>query len=290
MIEKKLILCGILAVAIGIATVVPMEYLMSAQTQANAEVTFDKPWFNVNIPYAFWTVTVNVQKGTISYGEDYYIALNITTNPDVMKTLPDGRLEYYQIKVYSDLGSIENFTYVICANSTGSTNPYITLTYTLENYFNAGDGFNASLATNNVSAVDREFIFFPNFNGSLPATNQAISQIGTSYTLTSQDQAISSIAESINGIAVQGINMTGSSIMDQQLKLFYNIQDAQKIYIDISRIGYVTMDGDFTIVTPAENSIVQQVVLTPYPGGFLYNTVIPQKQLAQTNLLAPSFP
>ena len=38
MIEKKIILCSILAIAIGIATVIPMEYLMAAQTKANADL------------------------------------------------------------------------------------------------------------------------------------------------------------------------------------------------------------------------------------------------------------
>ena len=48
MIEKKLILCGILAIAIGIATIVPLEYMMAAQAQ---EIPLqDKPWFNLNIP------------------------------------------------------------------------------------------------------------------------------------------------------------------------------------------------------------------------------------------------
>ena len=36
MVQKKVILCAILAIAIGIATVIPMEYLMAAQTKANA--------------------------------------------------------------------------------------------------------------------------------------------------------------------------------------------------------------------------------------------------------------
>ena len=39
MIEKKLILCAILAIAIGIATVVPMEYLMAAQAQESTQTT-----------------------------------------------------------------------------------------------------------------------------------------------------------------------------------------------------------------------------------------------------------
>ena len=37
MVEKKVILCAILAIAIGIATIVPLEYLMTAQAQANAQ-------------------------------------------------------------------------------------------------------------------------------------------------------------------------------------------------------------------------------------------------------------
>ena len=38
MVEKKIILCAILAIALGIATVVPMAYLMAAQAQESNQV------------------------------------------------------------------------------------------------------------------------------------------------------------------------------------------------------------------------------------------------------------
>jgi hypothetical protein len=312
MIEKKLVLCAILAITMGIATIVPLEYFMSAQaqTQTNSQIAYDKPWFNVNIPYAYYTGNAtNNQNGVISNGEGYYIALNITTNPEAMKTLPDSRLEYYQIQVYSDQGPIENFTYVICTNCTGSTNPYITLPYA--NYFNAGDFFNDSLTAISIVPA-REWVFLPNFNGTLPASHVDW-QSDTNYTLTSEGQAISSISESFwNGILIQGINMTNIPPEQQgqqtpngatnqssnmmyipmwiQLQQVSNIQNAHSLYVDISRIGYVTMNDNSTTATQADNSIIQHVELTPYQDGFLYNTVIPQEKLAQTNLEAPTIP
>jgi hypothetical protein len=292
MIEKKLILFGILAIAIGIATVVPMEYLMAAQTQAKAETT-TTPWFNINMPYAYYIANETNNGASISYGEGYYIALQITTNPDAMKTLPDARMEYYLIQVYSDQGPIENFTYVISANCTGTVNPYIQLGYSFENYFNAGDFVNASLPPD-IFNENKVFLFLPNFNGTLPATDQTW-QAEPTYTLTAKNQAISGLSESFwNGQLVQGINMTSTnntinSIMNQQFEQLQDIQSAHSITINISRIGYVTVDGNSTTATSA-SGLIQQIQLTPYNGGFLYNTIIPQDQLSETNLQSPTFP
>jgi hypothetical protein len=263
---------------------------MSAETQANAQ-TLDKPWFNVNVPYAYYTANAtNNQNGVISYGEGYYIALEITTNPDSMKMLPNARMEYYQIQVYSDQGSIENFTYVISANCIGTTNPYTSYTYAFANYFNSGDIAYGNLT--DLTLPTKEWVFLPNFNGSLPATNQPSWQSSTSYTLISKGQAISGISESFsNGLLIQGINMTSTDpYLNHQLQQISNIQNAHTISIDISRIGYVTMEGNSTTVTPTDSNVIQHIELTQYQGGFLYNTIIPQDQLSQTNLEDPTFP
>jgi hypothetical protein len=289
MIEKKLILCGILAVAIGIATIVPLRYMMAAQTQANAQ-TSEKPWFNINMPYAYYRANAsNIQSG-LSYSEGFYIALNITTNPEAMKTLPNARLEYYQIQVYSDQGSIENFTYVICTNCEGNTNPYTDFNYAYANYFDAGDIVDGNQT--NVILPTREWIFFPYFNGTLPTTNQPSWPYGPTYELTSNNQAVSGIGESFsNGLLIQGINMTSTNFYaNQELQKIANIQNAHTISIDLSRIGYVTIGENSTIVTPAGNNVIQHIELTPYEGGFLYNTAIQQDQLSQTNLESPTFP
>jgi hypothetical protein len=269
-----------------------MEYLMAAQKQVNAEVPIT-PWFNIDVPYAYYIANETNNGGSISYGEGYYIALQITTNPNAMKTLPDARMEYYLIQVYSDQGPIENFTYVISANCTGTINPYIQLGYAFENYFNAGDFANASL-TPDIFNANKVFLFLPNFDGTLPATDQTW-QAEPTYTLTAQNQAISGISESFwNGQLIQGINMTSTdstinSIANQQIEQIRDIQNAQSITINISRIGYVTIGNSSTTVTPA-SGVIQQIELTPYNGGFLYNTIIPQDQLSQTNLQSPNLP
>jgi len=292
MVEKKVILCSILAIAIGIATIIPMEYLMAAQNAVNAQTT-TTPWFNVNVPYAYYIANETNTGASISYGEGYYMALQITTNPDAMKTLPDARMEYYLIQVYSDQGPIENFTYVISANCTGTVNPYIQLGYSFENYFNAGDFVNASLPPN-IFNENKVFLFLPNFDGTLPAVDKTW-QGEPTYTLTAKNQAISGLSESFwNGQFIQGINMTSTntvinSITNQQLQQIHDIQNAHSITINITRIGYVTVDGNSTIATSA-SSVIQQVQLTTYNGGFLYNTIIQQDQLSQTNLLSPTFP
>ncbi|MGA3110422.1 MAG: hypothetical protein ABSE15_00130 [Candidatus Bathyarchaeia archaeon] len=294
MVEKKVVLCAVLAIAIGIATIIPMEYLMAAQAQANAHQTYGtygNPWFNVNVPYAYYIANETNHGASISYGEGYYIALNITTNPDAIKPIPDARIEYYLIQVYSDQGPIENFTYAISANCTGTVNPYIQL----DSFYNYW--VNASLPPN-LFNDNKVLLFLPNFDGTLPATLPATYnawQGEPTYTLTAKNQAISGFSESFwNGQFIKGINMTSTnsivnSLTNQTLEQIQDIQNAQSITISISRIGYVTVDGDSTTATPA-SGVIQQIQLTPYNGGFLYNTIIPQDLVSQTDLQSPIFP
>src|SRR5208283_3358172 len=101
MIEKKLILCGILAIAIGIATVIPMQYLMFAQAQANAQTAEAQakanatanvqasvqPMFSdINVTYAYCNPdkTTSNDTGTL-YGSSVEAVVNFTLAPDALK-------------------------------------------------------------------------------------------------------------------------------------------------------------------------------------------------------------
>src|SRR5208283_2311813 len=92
MIEKKLILCGILAIAIGIATVIPMQYLMLAQAQAKANATANvqasvQPMFSdINVTYAYCNPdkTTSNDTGTL-YGSSVEAVVNFTLAPDALK-------------------------------------------------------------------------------------------------------------------------------------------------------------------------------------------------------------
>jgi hypothetical protein len=110
MIEKKLVLCGILAIAIGVATILPLEYFMSATAKAAAP---DKPWFTIDVPYAYCNPNFSGGNSTTSlYGASIQAVANFSLTPDALKNA-DARIEYYQFRVYSDQGQIVNMTYYI---------------------------------------------------------------------------------------------------------------------------------------------------------------------------------
>ena len=230
MVEKKVILCSILAMAIGIASVVPLAFLL---TPAKAETT-NGPWFNPTVDYAYLKGTVSNATGSsplISYIEQYSIALNFSVNPDAVSNKVDTRLEYYEMYIYSNLGSIMNSTCYFGV-SFGNTNPS---PFTFENnYFN-------------LTTLDGGGLILLNFNGTLSPLFNTNSQGG---------------CESSSIFANQSLPQS-----------FLNLQNASKLYVGVSRLGYVTFEGNSTTVTAANTGIVQLVELTKNGVSFSYGQV-----------------
>ena len=132
MVEKKVILCAILAIAIGIATVIPMEYLMAAQAQTNTQTAQAQekanaasdvqasvqPMFSdINITYAYCNPDKTSSNDTMTlYGSSIEAVVNFTLAPDALKNA-DAQIEYYKFAVSSDQGPIFNMGYYISARS-----------------------------------------------------------------------------------------------------------------------------------------------------------------------------
>jgi hypothetical protein len=243
-IEKKLILCSILAVAIGIAAVAPLAYVMSTISTAKAETPNDVPWFNVNVPYAYYEATsqngsstylqgIGEIDGLISYSGSHYIGLNYTVNP-AKTTFANARIEYIKLHFYSDIGPIEDITSYYGANCTGIVDP------TSSFFFSRNDWFNSTTSAGGT--------FLCNFNGTLYSDGESVGGLGGSY--SSNSFANTTLPEK-----------------------FLNAQNAQAIYLDVSRIGYVTFDGNNTIVTLANNSVIQHIELTKNGNEFSYGNV-----------------
>jgi hypothetical protein len=253
-LEKKLILCGILAITIGIAAIVPLAFFM---TPTQAQTNLSTPWFNINVPYASWTTSVtngtseylygvgNID-GIVTYNSTYSIILKFTVNPSAVTTLANARVEYYQIQVYSNLGQVENVTEFYGANCTGNADPSSSFNFDTPDWFNTtGSGGT----------------FIGNFNGTL--NNQL----------------------SINGIGgSSGSSSFANSSLPQD---FLNGRNARVLYIDVRRLGYVTFDGNSTIVTLSNNEVVQHLELTKYGDSFIYGTN-PLNQMSQIKPLVPS--
>jgi hypothetical protein len=214
-IEKKLILCSILAVAIGIAAIVPVAYFMNNTATAQ---TIDDPWFNLNLSYA----TAGV---TNPFGEDlatYRFVYNYTVNPDAVDTQVGGKIEFYRLQIYSDKEQLANTTAYLEVNCAEPMEP--------DSLSSARDGWFNLTRPSIVSGT-----FFANFNGTLP-----------------------------QGVGGSSGNGNGEA---QQIQA---IRDAQSFYIDVHRVGYVTCTGNNTVVTLANDEVIQHIELTKSGDQFVY--------------------
>src|SRR5665647_1730310 len=105
-LEKKLILCSILAIAIGIATVAPLAFFMSpAKAQTD---TTDQPQFSFDLPYAyvrdFWNTTTQTDD---TYG--WVFALAFKTSPNFNVADLDSKAVSY-----THLRAHETDSYLVC--------------------------------------------------------------------------------------------------------------------------------------------------------------------------------
>jgi hypothetical protein len=119
-IEKKLILCSMLAIAIGIATIIPLEYVMSAEAQA--AVPDVEPWFNVNISYAYADTHQSGGNDTTTWdGARIGAVANFTLTSDALKDA-DAQIEFYKFAVSSDQGPIVDMGYYIVEDKANIVN------------------------------------------------------------------------------------------------------------------------------------------------------------------------
>lgn len=216
-IEKKLILCSILAISIGIAAIVPVAYFMNNTASAQ---TIDDPWFNLNLSYA----TAGV---TNPFGEDlatYRFVYNYTVNPNAVDTQVGGRFECFRLQIYSDKEQLANTTAYVEVNCAEFIEPY-SIQFSRDGWFNL----------TRPTAVSGTF--FANFNGTLP-----------------------------QGVGGSSGNGNGEA---QQVQA---IRDAQSFYIDVHRVGYITCTGNNTVVTLANDEVIQHIELTKSGDQFVYGT------------------
>jgi hypothetical protein len=230
MIEKKLILCGILAIAIGIATIVPMEYFMAAQTQVNAQTV--TPWFNVNTGYAYCNPNVSGANSTMSFdGSTIQVVANFTVTSLALKDA-DAQIEYYQFAVSSDQGPIINLGYYVFDCKQPDDVTYLSGNGTI--------GFANGLTYNGPACSGGTGINYNVFN--------------SSYTVGYVSDYI--LAYNANNVP----------------KAVAELRNAKTLYIDVSRVCTVTVNGNVAVTTPATHQVLQHIVLTKAGSDFVYGT------------------
>lgn len=266
--EKKLIALSVLAIIIGIASIAPALFLMTGT--AKADIDSDKPWFNVDIPWAYFVTFNGSQKGLPQsdywinitqetempnyeginesnlVSERHSIVLNFTLNHGAVDDISDARFEYYEIQVYSDKGPIYNTSYFIGTNRTNSFD------LKAESFhFMRDDWFDSNTTGGGM------FTYQWNASGSADTST----------------------------IAGSGCGTIGSSGTSREVTAF---RAAETVYIDIRRIGWVTFNGNSTVVTLTDNQVLQHIQLEKNGETFLYNALFPADELSQVDLSWPT--
>lgn len=244
-IEKKLIAYSTIALIIGVASIAPLLFLMSGNAKAE---TTPKPWFNLNVPYAYLAAnfTENLD-GRDIYNEWHSIVLNFTLNPEAENEISDARFEYYELQIYTDKEPVWNESYFVGTNRTNSFN------FEAEKFhFMRDDWFDSNTTGGGM--------FTYQWNASGSADISTIAGSSTSSGPTGHTEA----------------PRTSTAL-----------KEAEIVYIDVRRVGLVTFDGNSTIVTLSDNEVIQHIQLQKFGEGFLYNTLFPEDQLSQIDLHMP---
>jgi hypothetical protein len=233
-IEKKLIACSILALAIGIATIVPLEYMMGAEAQANAELPKIEPLFNVSVSYAYCNPYKNGENITTTFnGAMIQVVANFTLTPNALENA-DAQIEYYQFAVSSEQGPIVNMGYYIAQ-------------------FKQQDLITGLWGSGKISFANGLTYDGPASNG-----GKALN-----YDLLDSSFTLGFVSDYIYGTNRNDVP-----------KAVTDIRNAQTLYIDVSKVSTVTVKGHVTVTTPASNDILQHIELTKTDSGFLYGTYV----------------
>jgi hypothetical protein len=257
-VEKKLVAWSVLAIIIGVAAIVPLEYMMSGHAEAKAQTI--TPWFNVSIPYAYVNLYDSGGNDTMTWdGAMFQAVANFTLTPDAINLKnADAQIEFYQFRLYSDNAAIVNITYSVAVcrqeiNVTGIPGGvYMAITGSGGNKFTFADG-----TTYDGNAIVGDSIcgggtVLANLLGNLELQKNIVTIVGSYIANYNGDNAVQALPE---------------------------LRNAQTLYIDVSKICSVSFQGNSTSTTAttttlASNEILCHIELTKTENGFVYGTYI----------------
>jgi hypothetical protein len=250
-IEKKLILCSVLAISIGIATIIPLQYLMTAETATAMPKV--EPWFDVNIDYAECNPYL-VGNGTTTWdGATIQAVANFTLTANAMESDADTQVEYYKFTVSTEEGPICDMGYYIAETKTNMTE------------INAGIYKGTTLRLNDTITFKNGLSYNPPESGDgLP-----ISWIGQAIGWTGDNPPNSTYG--VAGMHTSA-NDGEDSVYPVLPQVVTQLRNAQTLSIDVSKVCTVTVKGNVVVTTQAEPTILQHIELTKTDDGFVYGT------------------
>ena len=257
-IEKKTVFLCIVALAIGIATIIPLTYLapkMSTPTSVG-------PWSNVDILYANTIPNIYNQNEVI-----INISTNFTITPNASNLKgADATIEVYKFHIYSDQTSIVNLTRSIVLsgnvpdpNAPNGVNTAIIGTEKNYTYlFADGTTYNYSSLIGDAKDCGDSWLGY---------------HVGDPLTDLEKNPYVQT------GYIISDL-LTSLSVFDGEkyAQALVNLENAQTLYIDVTRILSVTYKHQInpsstvasTTTTLTSKDVLCHIELIKNDNGFLY--------------------
>ena len=235
-IEKKLVVLSILAITIGVATVIPMAVLMNANAQTSPYTesvqAYGEPWLDLEITGAYFTIdTVNKENPEIpdaDYIQKDMIEYKTTLNDNALSHQPEARIEYFEMTYYGDNRELLKKTFSISITD---------FSISITDF--SRDAFPTKL-----------FYFLDEYMMNCSTLGVVNGNVSTPHNINEKTSA--------SGFG------TGLPTDIDEYKAFL---ETQTVHLEIRYIGSVTFDGKNTVVSFANDQNVQQIELTKNKGG-----------------------
>jgi hypothetical protein len=250
--EKNIIALSILALVIGITTIIPLAYFTDNNMAAAGQ-----SWFKVDIPYAYIDL-YDIGENAVSVWDGAHITVlaNFTLTPDTLK-LKDGeaKISFYMFHIYSEQGSIANISssIAISGRTTHTTRdpPYF------ESVINGGGNqcfYFADGTMYNGSAI------VGGIDGSSISHNSIPWETPIEYIITEAGTFIS--------------NYDNEFVSNYDVEALATLRNSQTICITVSRIGSVsyqegTEQKSSTTTVTLVNEVLGYIELTRIDDDFI---------------------
>jgi len=245
-IEKNIMLCSILSLAIGISAIMPLAIFMdTARAQSN-----DEQWLDIDVPWAYFNADATDNMYWITGG----IAFSVLHNYDLLGQHIDARVDYVELTIYTDdmLLSKSHFyfgTYrpdreTLTHMDNGGPAAWFKVPWLTEKYGIAEYGMRTG---DYVNAIPNTGMALYNVTELPPEEWQNISPDARQTQITTGD-TIGGIDENTNAILAA-------------------LENTQTIYLDIRRIACITFADNGTVTTSEYNQFIQHIELTKNSNG-----------------------
>jgi hypothetical protein len=240
---KIIVLC-MCALAIGIATTLPLTYF-TPRPAATAQ-TFGEPWFTMQLPSAY----LNAYLTDDIFQTEVEFTFPLSINYAVLNQHTGARIEYFEFIFYTDNLQLSRHRYFVAMNSTDISVDLIDSA--TKNFFSIRENiFNITFPAFGIGGNGGSYFCYPQnqshiFNGGLGSLR--------SYNVVDGDYS---------SIIGNGVSETAGDILNV-------MENEQVIYLDVISWGYTLIDDNDTVIVSTDNQVIYHIELTNSGNGFTF--------------------